>query len=296
MLAILAAMAADPTPHAQPDLDALRTRFERRARVVPRRRASGDGGARARRPAADRRGDPAGRSRRQAAAAGVLLLGLPGGGRRRRRADRAGGRRARAAPHDGVDPRRPHGSEPGTAWRSLQRDPADRAGAPAWLAGPRARRRLPRAAGRRPRRGARRPPLVGVGVPTGPPGRRARPLSPDADRHGARARHGRHRRRPRAGHGGGAQGRVIHGGGTVADRRGAGRRRRVRHGDARRVRSAARTGVPAPGRRARRRRDARAGAGGDARRAVPGPALEARELDPDAVRALSALADLVAAG
>ena len=85
----------------------------------------------------------------------------------------------------------------------------------------RARRRVPRAAGRRSRRGARRPPPVGVGVPAGPPGRCARPLSPDADRHGARAGHGRHRRRPRAGLDGGAQGWVLHGGRAAADRRGA---------------------------------------------------------------------------
>ena len=94
---------------------------------------------------------------------------------------------------------------------------------------------------------------------------------------------------------GGAQGRVLHGRGAAADRRGARRRRRVRHGVARRVRSAARTGVPAPGRRTRRRRDARAGAGGDPRRASPSRVGGARPR-PRRGRALSALADLVAAG
>ena len=166
----------------------------------------------------------------------------------------------------------------------------------AWLAGPRARRRVPRAAGRRSRRGARRPPPVGVGVPTGPPGRRARSLSPDADRHGARAGPGRRRRRPRPGR----------------------RRRRSRAGPTPwrgRCRSAPRWPAPTatvtaalaaygaplglafqlldderdgdvtldPGQVVALVAQARAG-------------LDAPGLDPEAVRALSALADLVAAG
>ena len=179
------------------------------------------------RVAPDRRGDPADRGGRQAAPAGVLLLGLPSGGRRRRRAHRACRRRARAAPHDGVDPRRPHGSEPRTARGPLQRDPAGRAARAARVVGPRARGRVPRAAGRRSRRGPRRSPPVG-----------RRGSSPDRligalDRyhrmrigHGARAEPGRRRRRPRSG----AAAAALKGGsytveGPLLDRRRAGRRR-----------------------------------------------------------------------
>ncbi len=231
-------------------------------------------------------------------APGVLLLGLPGGGWRRRRADRASGRRARAAPHDGVDPRRPHGSEPGTARRPLQRDPADRAGAPAWLVGPRARRRT------RSRCWPAISPRCSPTASCWSRGSRPDRLVGALDRY----------HRMRIGHGARAgldvaggdlepataaalQGRVLHGRGAAADRRGAGRRRRVRH-RRRSPRTAAPlgSGVPAPGRRTRRRRDARAGPGRRSSSRKPEPALEARELDPVAVRALSALADLVAAG
>ena len=126
-------MAADPSHHDPPGVDALRARIDGTL-------GSFLAGVRAEMAARATEAllpidevDPPGRGRRQAAAAGVLLLGLPSGGRRRRRAHRACRRRARAAPHDGVDPRRPHG-------RSAER-----------------RGRLPRRSGSLPSRRARTP-------------------------------------------------------------------------------------------------------------------------------------------
>ena len=88
--------------------------------------------------------------------------------------------------------------------------------------------------------------LLDLGVRRRPPRGRARPLSPDADRHGARARPRHHRRATRSRHGGGAQGWLLHGGGTAADRRGAGRRRQVVLAALAAYGAPARPGVPAP--------------------------------------------------
>ena len=184
-LAILMAMAADPTPLGATRLDALERRIDQAldaflpasartmAAIAPDGVAPG------------RRGDAADRGRRQASASGVLLLGIPGSGGRRRRADRTCRGGPRAAPHDGADPRRPDGSEPGAPGAPSSAvqlaEHARRRGRPI-----RSGRALAGGPRRRPRRGPRRPAPAGVGVRDRPVGRRARAIPADADGHGAR--------------------------------------------------------------------------------------------------------------
>ena len=126
----------------------------------------------------------------------------------------------------------------------------------------------------RSRRGAGRPPLAGVGLPA----RTAwSARSTGITGCGSTWRSGSAWTSPAATSsrcgGGGAQGRVVHGRGAAADRRGTRRRRRRRVPATLAAYGAPLgSGVPAPGRRTRRRRDARAGSGGDrsSRRPEPG--------------------------